>query len=107
MQKWCDLVHSERSKVHYYQPKNQQLKGLYINKQILFAIFFFLLNRDVHVNKLLHFIRESVGQPPEAKASFKKQNGGFSLQVNFFNLCFTFWQGSLNPQNYEFAPQIP
>ena len=23
-QKWCDLVHSERSKVCYYQPKNQQ-----------------------------------------------------------------------------------
>ena len=27
-QKWCDLVHSERYKVPYYQPKNLQLKGL-------------------------------------------------------------------------------
>ena len=28
LKKWCDLVHSERSKVRYYQPKNQQFSGL-------------------------------------------------------------------------------
>ena len=31
-----------------------------------------------------------------------KQNEGFSFKVRFF---FTFLQGSLNPQNYELAPQ--
>ena len=32
-----------------------------------------------------------------------KQNEGLSFKVRF---CFPFLQGSLNPPNYELAPQI-
>ena len=40
--------------------------------------------------------------PPEAEEIIKnQQNGGFSF------IFFAFWQGSLDPQNYELAPQLP
>ena len=48
------------------------------------------------------------GLPPQKRKIFKKKiikrNEGFSFKVRFF---FTFLQSSLNPQNYELAPQIP
>ena len=36
-----------------------------------------------------------------------KKNEGFLLRQDFSNLFFTFRQGSLNPPNYELAPQLP
>ena len=43
--------------------------------------------------------------PIETKEFLKnKRNGGFSFKVRFLNL---FLYGSLNPPNYELAPQIP
>ena len=37
--------------------------------------------------------------PPEAEEIFKKSN-----KIEAFPYFFAFWQGSLNPQNYELAP---
>ena len=31
----------------------------------------------------------------------------FPLRWEFLDLFFTFWQGSLSPQNYKLSPQIP
>ena len=39
------------------------------------------------------------GGPPEAEENFKKSN-----KMEAFPYFFAFWQGSLNPQNYEIAP---
>ena len=36
---------------------------------------------------------------PEAEEIFKKSN-----KMEAFPLFFAFWQGSLDPQNYELAP---
>ena len=50
------------------------------------------------------------GFPTENEVFLKKikQNEGFSFKVRFFKIKFlTFLQGSLNPQNYERASQIP
>ena len=45
--KWCSLVHSECSKVSYYQPKNQLF--FIINQQPKFcAIFFSKVNPYAH-----------------------------------------------------------
>ena len=30
----------------------------------------------------------------------------FPLRWDFLDLFFTFWQGSLNPQNYDLASQL-
>ena len=68
--KWCDLVQSERSKVRYYQPKNQQLYKDYKSKTTnIICYMFSSINRDMHVNEQLHFIRVS-GRP---KNFFKNQ----------------------------------
>ena len=40
--------------------------------------------------------------PPEAEDFFLKSN-----KMEAFPLFFCFWQGSLDPQNYEVAPQLP
>ena len=37
--------------------------------------------------------------PPEAEENFKKSN-----KMEAFPLFFAFWQGSLDPPNYELAP---
>ena len=43
------------------------------------------------------------GRGPQKQIFLKiKQNGGFS-----FIIFFAFWLGSLNPKNYELAPQLP
>ena len=50
---------------------------------------------------------ESGVLPPEAEEFFLKKSNemkAFPLRWDFF---ITFLQGSLDPQNYELAPQIP
>ena len=100
------MVHSERSKVFYYQPKINNFKD---NKSTA------KLNdqsspRTIHVYMLagkvntVTFYKGVYGATPKKHKKLKKaiQNGGFS-----FIFFFTLWQGSLNPQNYELAPQLP
>ena len=40
--------------------------------------------------------------PPKAEEILKNQT-----KWRLFLCFFAFWQGSLDPQNYELAPQIP
>ena len=40
--------------------------------------------------------------PPEAEEFLKNQT-----KWRLFLYFFAFWQGSLEPQNYELAPQLP
>ena len=50
-------------------------------------------------------MRGSGGQsPPPPKK--KKQNKVLKNR-GFFFISFAFWQGSLNPQNFELAPKLP
>ena len=71
------------------------------------AIYVSSINQDVHVIRQLHFIRGSGGiapSPKKPKNVLKKSNKmeAFTFKVRFFIFYFfTFWQCSLNPQNYE------
>ena len=49
------------------------------------------------------------GLPLRSRRIKKKSNemNAFPLRLEFINLFFTLLQGSQNPQNYKFAPQIP
>ena len=58
----------------------------------------------LYKNKYIYNLQVgSRGLAPQKQKKFKKikQNGGFSF------IFFAFWQGSLDSQNYELAPQIP
>ena len=58
-------------------------------------------NIDVHVILKLFDLELKRGAiPPEAEDFFKNQT-----KWRLF-LFFAFWQGSLDPQNYELAPQL-
>ena len=76
-------------------------------------MFFSNINADAHVSTTINiftFYKGGLGDngPQKPKIFFKKnkQNGGLSFKVGFFVHLFFFWQGSLNPQNYELAPQL-
>ena len=65
------------------------------------------INLDVHVSikKILRMYKGSGGYPLEAEEIQKNQTKS-RLFLHFFKLFFLdFWQGSLNLQNYELAPQ--
>ena len=55
----------------------------YKSTKILFAIFFSSINRDVHVNKLIHFIRGVWGvSSPRSQRMFQKMEA-FPLRRDF------------------------
>ena len=57
-------------------------------------------------NKYIYNAQGGLGAiPPEAEEIFKNQTK-WRLFLYFINFFFCFWQGSLNPQNYELAPQL-
>ena len=62
-----------------------------------------MINIDEHVSMKINTFRihkAGLGaSPPEAEEIFKKSN-----KMEAFPYLFAFWQGSLNPQNYELAP---
>ena len=105
--KWCDLAQSggipkyviTNLKINNFKEKNEQ--------ENLIAVFLSQNNLDEHVSSKINTFRICKGslgaRPRKAEDIFLKikQNGGFSL---FFFYFFAYWQGSLNPQNYELAP---
>ena len=66
-----------------------------------------MITLDAHVSTKLNTLRTYLGglggYPPRSRRNFKKikQNGGFSF------IIFAIWHISLDPQNYELAPQLP
>ena len=82
-------------KVNNFKGKNQQEK--------LNAIFLSQINLYEAVSTKINTFRNYKGglgaSPPEAEENFKK-----SYKMETFPYFFSFWQGSLNPQNYELAP---
>ena len=48
------------------------------------------------------------GYPPRSRSNFKKSSKMEAFPLFFFFFFFfAFWQGSLDPKNYELAPQHP
>ena len=76
-------------------------------QQNLIAIFFSQINVDVHAIQKWSDRELKRGvwgfTPPEAEDFFKKSNKMEAFPLFFF----AFWQGSLDPPNYELAPQLP
>ena len=89
--------------------KSTFLRIIFRNSKKIFAISVTTTNPDEHFSMKVNifiFHKGDLGDfLPEAEDFFKKnkQNEGFSFNVRF---VFTLLQGSLNPQNYELAPQI-
>ena len=69
-------------------------------------MFLSQINLDEHASTNVNTYRIYKGgmgaSPPEAEEIFKKNQTKWRLFLIFF-FC-AFWQGSLNPQNYELAP---
>ena len=100
---WCNLgvpKYAITKLKNFLRLNNQQ-------QQKLIAIFFPEVNIDVRFTKINTFRSYKGGLggglPPEAEEIFKNQTK-WRLFLKFF---FAFWQSSLDPQNYELAPQLP
>ena len=109
-------MHSGCSEVRNYEPKNQQFKVYQKSTETNIIPHIFLQYQShAHVStnvNILTFYRGgggSEGQPPKPNNIFFKSNEmeAFSLRCDFLNLFLTFVQDTLNPQNYELAPQFP
>ena len=106
---WCNLGHP---KVCYYQPKINNLKEKN-QQENLIAIFLSQINLDEHVSMKINTFRMYKGGlgglASQKQKNFLKNQTKWRLSLIFF----AFWQGSLNPQNYELAkiftsaPQLP
>ena len=92
------MVHSERSQVHFYQPKNQHFKGRIINKQqILFAIFFFCsIIQDVYVFYKVGGGGLGAGSPLDANDFFNNRTKWrlfLSVEIFLYFIFFYFFAG--------------
>ena len=110
-------MQSGRPKVCYYQPKNNNFKGKN-QQENLIAIFLSQLNLDEHVSTIINtfkIYKGGLGASPRPQEQniffFKKNQSKWSLFLIFilfysfyYYFFFAFWQGSLDPQNYELAP---
>ena len=86
---WCILVHSECSKVSYYQPKNQHF-FLIINQQPKFcAIFFSKINPDGYfgtkINTFTFYKRDRGGLIALRSQRYEK-NGGITFFYNKYHI---------------------
>ena len=99
---WCNLGVPKYA-ITKLKINNFKLKQSTTTK--LIAIFTRDVNLDVRYTKRNTFrsYKGGLGLSPQKQKKFLKikQNGGFSF------IFFAFWQGSLDPQNYELAPQLP
>ena len=91
-----------RPKACYYQPKNQQFEEKN-QQENLIAIFLSAINLDEHVSTKINAFRiyQGVWGASPQKQIFLKNQTKWRL---FLILFLLFWQGFLNPQNYELAP---
>ena len=58
----------------------------------------------LYENKYIYNLQGGGVWGPRSRRNFKKSNKMEAFPVFFI---FAFWQGSLDPQNYELAPQPP
>ena len=100
---WCNVG------VPKYVITNQKptiSRLLYQQQQNIIAICFTPINFQMCILwKINTFIIDKGvwGVSPQKQKKIKKK----SNKIEAFPLYFYFWQGSLNPQNYELAPQLP
>ena len=110
--KWCNTVHSECPQIRYYLPENQLFSRLIFHNSKKYLPYQSSIEIEISMlaRKQIHLDIQGAGVwglPPRSRRNFLKKikrNDGFSFKVKFF---ITFLQGSLDPQNYELAPQIP